>query len=72
MYGRLVVSTLAVSFMFALVPDGKATYRLGLMYERGKGVAQDATQALQWFRQAADQGLAAAKKALRRLEKPQK
>ena len=24
MYGRLVVSTLAVSFVFALVPDGKA------------------------------------------------
>jgi hypothetical protein len=33
----------------------KATYNLGRMYEEGRGVPQDHTEALQWYRRAADQ-----------------
>jgi hypothetical protein len=33
---------------------------LGLMYEKGQGVAQDYAEALRWYRKAADQGEALA------------
>ncbi|WP_139751425.1 tetratricopeptide repeat protein, partial [Aeromonas media] len=33
---------------------------LGLMYEQGKGVAQDDKQAVAWYRKAAEQGYATA------------
>jgi uncharacterized protein len=33
-----------------------AQYRLGLLYERGEGVAQDDGQAARWYRLAAAQG----------------
>ena len=40
--------------------DAEAQYRLGWMYEFGKGVAADMAQALVWFRKAAAQGNALA------------
>ena len=36
----------------------EAQYNLGLLYAQGQGVPQDAGQAIQWFRRAADQGYA--------------
>lgn len=35
-----------------------AQFKLGLMYERGRGVRQDYEAALKWFRMAAEQGYA--------------
>lgn len=37
------------------------------MYEYGKGVAKDKTEAAKWYRKAAEQGDENAQKALRRL-----
>jgi TPR repeat protein len=37
---------------------------IGFMYERGQGVTQDSTQAVSWFRKAAEQGNAAGQPAL--------
>lgn len=36
--------------------DAAAQYRLGLMYEEGKGVRQDDASALRWYRKSAVQG----------------
>ena len=36
--------------------DANAQFNLGLMYEEGRGVAQDYAQAVAWYRKAADQG----------------
>ncbi len=36
--------------------SGTAQYRLGLMYRDGRGVPRDPTQAIEWFRKAADRG----------------
>ena len=36
--------------------DATAQGQLGIMYEDGKGVAQDDKQAVAWFRKAAEQG----------------
>ena len=36
--------------------DVDAQFNLGVMYEQGKGVAQDDKQAVAWFRKAAEQG----------------
>jgi len=38
--------------------NASAQYNLGLMYYYGEGVPQDFTQAVKWFRMAAEQGLA--------------
>ena len=38
----------------------KAQTRLGVMYDTGKGVAQDDVEAVAWYRQAAEQGIAEA------------
>ena len=38
----------------------QAQYNLGGMYDEGKGVAQDYSAAVKWFRMAADQGHAQA------------
>lgn len=38
----------------------EAQYNLGLMYHKGHGVPQDATQSERWYRQAAVQGIAEA------------
>ena len=40
----------------AVLGDMDAQFYLGVMYERGRGVAQDYQQALYWYRKAADQG----------------
>jgi len=40
--------------------DAKAQFHLGVMYEIGVGVPQDAAAAVKWFRKAADQGEAMA------------
>ena len=40
--------------------DAAAQSNLGLMYDEGRGVAQDYTEALKWYRRAADQGNATA------------
>ena len=36
--------------------DSYAQYNLGLMYDYGEGVIEDDTQAVYWFRKAAEQG----------------
>ena len=38
--------------------DVQAQFFLGTMYDDGKGVVQDYQQAVKWFTQAAEQGLA--------------
>ena len=38
--------------------DAKAQHNLGVMYDYGRGVAQDYTKALKWYRRAAEQGMA--------------
>ncbi len=40
--------------------DAGAQYNLGMMYDKGLGVAQDYKEALKWYRLAAEQGFAAA------------
>ena len=40
--------------------NAQAQYNLGVMYKNGRGVRQDDTEAVKWFRQAAAQGLAPA------------
>lgn len=36
--------------------DASAQFKLGFMYDVGKGVPQDHTEAVRWYRKAADQG----------------
>jgi len=36
--------------------DAQAQYNLGVMYDKGEGVAQNKTEAAHWYRKAADQG----------------
>ena len=40
--------------------DDQAQYNLAVMYNNGRGVAQDYKEAVKWFRKAAEQGLAEA------------
>jgi uncharacterized protein len=40
--------------------DARAQHNLGVMYEKGLGVAKDNVQAVQWYRKAANQGFAQA------------
>jgi uncharacterized protein len=44
--------------------DAEAQYRIGLMYEYGKGYPQDKVQGIVWFRKAADQDHASAQTEL--------
>ena len=44
--------------------DALAQSRLGLMYEKGRGVGQDDVEAYRWYRRAADQGDALAQNNL--------
>ena len=37
--------------------NGMAQYNLGIMFQRGQGVAKDDNQAAYWFRQVAEQGV---------------
>jgi hypothetical protein len=48
----------------ATAGDAAAQFNLGVMYEYGHGVPQDDTQAVAWYRKAADQGYASAQYAL--------
>ncbi len=48
----------------AVQGDTKAQHLLGLMYANGKGVKQDHTAALKWWRKAAEQGDAPAQYVL--------
>ncbi|MBR4985961.1 MAG: sel1 repeat family protein, partial [Proteobacteria bacterium] len=41
-----------------------AQYSLGLLYQKGEGVAQDKAQAAEWYRKAAEQGLGVAQYSL--------
>lgn len=43
----------------------EAQNELGELYLRGKGVTSDATKALEWFRKAAEQGIAEAKNGIK-------
>jgi TPR repeat protein len=47
--------------------DARAQYRLGYMYYQGWGVDKDHTQAIYWYKKAADQGDDAAKQSLKEL-----
>src|SRR5882724_10801713 len=44
--------------------DADSQYRVGLRYYNGEGVAKDSTEAVKWFRKAAEQNLAAAQYSL--------
>jgi hypothetical protein len=44
--------------------DARAQTKLGIMYDHGKGVAQDDAEAVKWYRRAADQGDALAQTIL--------
>jgi len=50
----------ALEIFKPLAEQGKpeAQYNLGVMYERGRGVAQDYAEAVKWYRKAAKQGFA--------------
>lgn len=50
----------------------EAQYRLGLCLEQGKGVTANATEALEWYREATAKGHSGAKKELSRLDTKQK
>jgi TPR repeat protein len=45
----------------------KAQNNIGMLYEQGRGVEQDASLAVGWYRRAADQGLATAQSNLARM-----
>ena len=47
--------------------DVDGHYNLGVMYENSRAVRRDRVEALRWYRLAADQGDADARKALDRL-----
>ena len=49
---------------FTLQDDAETLYNIGLRYYNGDGVAQDYAKAIEWFRQAAEQGYAAAQNKL--------
>jgi TPR repeat protein len=41
----------------ALEGDSSAQFDLGLMYYKGQGIGQDYSQAMKWFKMAAEQGI---------------
>jgi hypothetical protein len=58
---------------FADKGNAEAQYRMGKMYEGGRGVEQSSVQAKQWFQKAAAQGHVGARRRLEALEgKPSK
>ena len=44
-----------------------AQYNLGVCYENGRGVTKSISEAVKWYRKAAEKGHARAKEKLRRL-----
>src|SRR5436189_5945111 len=53
--------------MQALHRDARAQYELGRCYEFGDGVGTDPAKAIEWYRKAAEQGLAVAQYNLGRM-----
>jgi TPR repeat protein len=51
-------TALQLNLPLANAGNAVAQFNLGLMYDKGNGVAQDYAEAARWFRKAADQGLA--------------
>ena len=49
--------------------DAAAQNSLGVMYDQGRGVPQDDVEAVRWYRRAAAQGLASAKRYMRQTER---
>src|SRR4029077_5015799 len=64
-YGRKDYAT-AKRILRPLAERGSAIaqFYLGLSYERGKSVSESEAEAVNWFRKAAEQGLAASQAAL--------
>lgn len=56
----------AVYQTFAEKGDATAQNHLGWMYQKGRGVDQDDAQAVNWYRKAAEQGIACAQSRLDR------
>jgi len=54
-------------FMAAVNGNRDGAYNVGLMYRYGKGVTQNRTRAISWFRNAANRGDKGAEQELRRL-----
>jgi TPR repeat protein len=48
----------------ATLGDAESQYFLGLMYDKGQGVAEDKAEAMTWYRKAADQGYAKAQSSM--------
>ncbi len=48
--------------------DADAQFNLGAIYKDGDGVKQDDKEALKWFRLAAEQGNAEARKIIKKLD----
>ena len=48
----------------AVQGDGRAQFRLGMMYLRGVGVTHDEKEGVRWIRKAAEQGYALAQRNL--------
>src|SRR5271166_2648705 len=58
---RLPVDEAVKWYRFAAAQGlAEAQYSLGVIYERGRGAAQNSTEAVKWYRLAAAQGFAAA------------
>ena len=51
----------------AVQGDASAQNKLGYMHQTGKGVARNYTEAVNWYRKAAEQGHVIAKEALENL-----
>ncbi len=58
-------TTIREFFPLAEQGHAKAQYNVGHMYRNGHGVPQDYSEAMRWYRKAADQGLARAQKLAR-------
>lgn len=50
--------------------NADAQFRLGEMYEEGRGTAKDIDKALAWYRKAAEQGNLAARSKIEQLKNP--
>jgi len=53
----------------AIQGDAKSQFRLGLIYEKGKGVKKDLAEAAKWYDEAANQGDAEAIRKVAKLKK---
>jgi TPR repeat protein len=65
----LAIADFKSTFYSANQGDHSAQYNLGLMYEKGEDVPQSYTEAVKWYRLAADQGNASAQNNLGIIQK---